>query len=175
MKMYAVQVISGKENSYLKELNKAIENKGMAENFGRLVYPQQEYTKNAKGKSRTYKKAFWTTGYVYVEFEKSSKVLNLVVNTKNFIKFLSGDSMNPLPMTDEEALKITKGLETDWKGEKAENLATGDVVKITEGPFANFTGEVVKHVSGEKYTVNVEVFGRATPVDIELNSLEKAS
>lgn len=173
MQMYAIQVVSGKENSYLKDLKKSIESNKLLESFGRLVYPQQEYKKSSKGKTRTYKKAFWTTGYVYIEFEKTNKVLNTVVNTKGFLKFLSGDSINPLPMTDEEALKITSGLEREWQAEKVEKLSAGDTVKITEGPFSNFAGEVVKHISGDKYTVKVEVFGRSTPVDIELKHLEK--
>lgn len=175
MKMYAVQVVNGKENNYLKELRKEVSKKGLEESFGQLIYPQQEVKRSVNGKARVYKKAAWATGYVYLEFDSNQKVLSTIVSVKGFLKFLSGDSQSPIPMSGEESAKVTKGSENEWKGEKASYLDEGQAVKITEGPFANFEGEVVAKISDKKYKVTVSVFGRPTPVDIDLSSLEKAS
>jgi transcriptional antiterminator NusG len=175
MKMFAVQVVSGRENSYIRELGKLIEKNDLVSSFGKLIYPQQEVTRSVKGKARVYKKAAWATGYVYLEFEANNKALSAVVSAKGFLRFLSGDSVNPIPMSEEEATKVTQGSSNDWKGEKSSFFDEGQVVRITEGPFSSFTGEVIKKVSETKYTISVSVFGRPTPVDIDLSSLEKSS
>ncbi len=172
-KWYIVHVLSGFENRVLKTLKERIVNHSMTEYFAEILVPEESVVANVNGKKRTMKKKFFP-GYVLVKMIMNDKTWHLVKDTDKITGFIGGTKDKPMPISDEEALAMTASLAEGFKRTRSvANFSEGDSVKVIEGPFTSFVG-VVENISDKgKVKVQVSIFGRPTPVELEFSQVEK--
>ena len=126
------------------------------------------------GKKRKSERKFYP-GYVLVQMEMDDGTWHLVKNTPRVLGFIGGTKDKPAPITEREAEAILRRVESGADKPKPKTLfEPGEIVRVTEGPFADFNG-VVEEVDYDKSRVKVAVliFGRSTPVELEFGQVEK--
>ena len=166
-KWYVVHTYSGYENKVKANLEKIVENRNMQDYILDIVVPMEEQIEIKDGKKKaTLKKVL--PGYVLVKMIMTDESWYVIRNTRGVTGFV-GPGSKPVPLTDEE-VKIM-GVE-----EFAPDIdyAVGDSVRIDSGPLENFIG-IVEEINTEKRKVRVSVsmFGRETPVELELTQIQK--
>ncbi len=172
-KWYVIQARSGKEETVVKMLTHRANLEGMEYKFEEIVVPTEEVVEMRGGvKHRSERKFF--PGYVLVRMEMDDQTWHLVKNTPNVLGFIGGEK--PAPIPDAEADKILQRVQEGAEKPKPKILfEAGEVVRVTDGPFADFNG-VVEDVNYEKSRLRVAVliFGRSTPVELEFSQVEKS-
>ena len=172
-KWYIVHVLSGFENRVLKTLKERIVNHAMTDSFAEIMVPEESVVANVNGKKRTMKKKFFP-GYVLIKMVMSEKTWHLVKDTDKITGFIGGTKDKPMPISDEEALAMTASMAEGFKRTRSvANFSEGDSVKVIEGPFASFVGVVDSISEKGKVKVQVSIFGRPTPVELEFSQVEK--
>lgn len=171
---YVVQVYSGMEKSVARALQERIERAGMQDKFGRILVPTEEVVE-MKGGQRTISERRFFPGYVLAEIEMDDETWHLVKNTSKVSGFVGGSGHRPTPISEKEVEKIMSQMQEGVEKPKPKTLfEVGEMVRIKEGPFADFNGNV-EEVNYEKsrLRVSVAIFGRATPVELEFGQVEK--
>ncbi|RTZ38908.1 transcription termination/antitermination protein NusG [Candidimonas sp. SYP-B2681] len=171
---YVVHVYSGMEKSVHKALVERIERAGLETSFGRILVPSEEVLEVKGGKkSITERRIF--PGYVLVEMDLTDETWHLVKNTNRVTGFLGGSGNRPAPISDREVDKILSQMEEGVEKPKPKVLfEVGEMVRVKEGPFADFNGNVEDvNYEKSKVRVSVTIFGRATPVELDFGQVEK--
>jgi transcriptional antiterminator NusG len=171
---YVVHVYSGMEKSVHKALVERIERAGLETSFGRILVPSEEVIEVKGGKkSITERRIF--PGYVLVEMDLTDETWHLVKNTNRVTGFLGGSGNRPAPISDREVEKILSQMEEGVEKPKPKVLFdVGEMVRVKEGPFADFNGNVEEvNYEKSKVRVSVTIFGRATPVELDFGQVEK--
>ncbi len=171
---YVVHAYSGFEKHVMRTLAERIELNGMEDKFGDILVPTEEVVEMRDGKKRRSERKFYP-GYVLVQMEMDDGTWHLVKNTPRVLGFIGGTKDKPAPITEKEAEAILRRVESGVDQPKPKTLfEPGEVVRVTEGPFADFNG-VVEEVDYDKSRVKVAVliFGRSTPVELEFGQVEK--
>ncbi|WP_299270558.1 transcription termination/antitermination protein NusG [uncultured Psychrosphaera sp.] len=174
LRWYVVQAYSGYEARVQKALAEHIKIEQMEDLFGRVLVPTEEVVEMRAGQKRRSERKFFP-GYVLVEMAMNEEAWHLVKNTPRVLGFIGGTSDRPAPITNKEVSAILNRLEENVDKPKPKTLfEPGEVVRVTDGPFADFNG-VVEEVDYEKSRVKVSVliFGRSTPVELEFGQIEK--
>ena len=174
-KWYVVHVLSGFENRVTKTLKERIVNHSMTELFAEILVPEESVVQNVNGKKRTLKKKYFP-GYILVKMIMNDRTWHLVKDTDKITGFIGGTKEKPMPISDEEAASLTNSMVEGFKRSRSvANFSEGDSVKVIEGPFTSFVG-VVENISDKgKVKVNVSIFGRPTPVELEFSQVEKVN
>ena len=171
---YVVHAYSGFEKSVQRALSERVARYGMQTSFGRILVPVEEVVELRSGqKSITERKFF--PGYVLVEMEMNDETWHLVKSTPKVTGFVGGSANKPTPISEKEVEKILQQMQDGVERPRPKVLfEPGEVVRIKEGPFADFNGSV-EQVNYEKnrLRVSVTIFGRATPVELEFGQVEK--
>lgn len=171
---YVVHAYSGFEKSVQRALAERVARHGMQTSFGRILVPVEEVVELRSGqKSITERKFF--PGYVLVEMEMNDETWHLVKSTPKVTGFVGGSANKPTPISEKEVEKILQQMQDGVERPRPKVLfEPGEVVRIKEGPFADFNGSV-EQVNYEKnrLRVSVTIFGRATPVELEFGQVEK--
>lgn len=171
---YVVHVYSGFEKSVMRALMDRIERSGLVDLFGRILVPVEEVVEMKNGqKSITERKFF--PGYVLVEMEMNDDSWHLVKDTPRVTGFVGGTATKPAPISEKEVNDIMQQMQAGVEKPRPKVLfGEGEVVRIKEGPFADFNGSV-ESIDYEKnrISVSVSIFGRSTPVNLEFSQVEK--
>lgn len=171
---YVVQAFSQYEGRVKKTLEEHIKMHNMEDFFGEILVPTEEVVEMRAGQKRKSERKFFP-GYVLVEMEMNEDSWHLVKSIPRVLGFIGGTSDRPMPITQREADAILNRLEESVDKPKPKTLfEPGEVVRVTEGPFADFNG-TVEEVDYEKsrLKVSVLIFGRSTPVELEFGQVEK--
>ncbi|GAA3933297.1 transcription termination/antitermination protein NusG [Litoribacillus peritrichatus] len=171
---YVVQAYSGYEKRVMNSLKEQINLKGMEEHFGEILVPTEEVIEMREGKKRKSERKFYP-GYVLVNMDMNDDTWHLVKSTSRVLGFIGGTADKPAPITQREADAILQRVESGVNKPRPKTLfEAGEVVRVNDGPFADFNG-VVEEVDYEKSRVKVSVliFGRSTPVELEFGQVEK--
>ena len=174
-KWYVLRAVSGKEAKVKEFLDADMRNdKTFAEYVSQVLIPTEKVPTLRNGK-KVMKERSYLPGYVLVEAALVGEITHHLRNTPNVLGFLGGLD-EPTPLRQSEVNRIL-GKVDDLQDVDAENLipySVGDIVKVTEGPFSNFTG-TIEEVNKEKkkLTVIVKVFGRNTPLTLGYMQVEK--
>ncbi|HQU70776.1 MAG TPA: transcription termination/antitermination protein NusG [Calditrichia bacterium] len=167
-KWYTLRVYSGQETKVKAHLENEIQFKGLQEEFGRVVVPSEPVLEMRNGKKRLKNKVFFP-GYVLIEMNYNTKTSFLVLETPGVLGFI-GPKNRPEVVKPEEVEFILRKVERqESEVEKVEvPFQIGDVIRVVDGPFADFTG-VVEEINEEKkkVKVSVSIFGRPTPVELD--------
>ena len=166
-KWYVVHTYSGHENKVKVNLEKLVENRGMQDLVLQVIVPTEDRVE-FKDNQRTVKTRKIFPGYVIVKMIVTNESWYLVRNTQGVTGFV-GQGSEPIPLSDEEVRRL--GIE---KTVIELDIASGDSIKIISGPFKGFAG-TVEEVYPDKQTLKakVDMFGRATPVELEFDQVDK--
>lgn len=174
LRWYVVQAFSGYEARVQKTLLEHIEIHGLEDKFGQILVPTEEVIEMRAGQKRKSARKFFP-GYVLVEMAMDEEAWHLVKSVPRVLGFIGGTSDRPAPITQQEADRILQRLEDSTDKPKPKTLfEPGEVVRVIDGPFADFNG-VVEELDYEKsrIKVSVSIFGRSTPVELEFVQVEK--
>ena len=165
-KWYVVHTYSGYENKVASNLEKTVENRQLQDLIQEIRVPTETVTEIKDNKKRDVERKIFP-GYVLVKMVLTDESWYVVRNIRGCTGF-GGPSSKPIPLTNEEVARL--GVE---KREVEVNYDVGDSVQIVDGPLEGFVG-TVEEVDLEKNRVRVTVsmFGRETPVELELDQAE---
>lgn len=175
LRWYVLQAFSGYEKRVKAALEERIELQGLQDRFGRVMVPTEEIVEMRGGQKRRSERKFFP-GYVLIEMELDDATWHLVNGTPRVMGFIGGKADNPAPISEREAMEILQRVEEGVEKPRPKTLfEPGEMVRVTDGPFNDFSG-VVEEVNYEKSTLSVAVliFGRSTPVELEFGQVEKA-
>ena len=171
---YVVHAYSGMEKSVRRALLERVERMGMKDRFGEILVPTEEVVEVKAGQKSVTERRFFP-GYILVEMEMTDETWHLVRNTPKITGFIGGKSNKPTPIPQHEIDKLLQQMQDGVdKPRPKVSYEVGELVRIKEGPFADFNGNV-EEVSYDKsrLRVLVTIFGRSTPVELEFGQVEK--
>ncbi len=173
MNWYILKVQSNREDSIREGLLRRVAIAGLDRFFGEVIVPTEEVTEFKGGKKRASKRKLYP-GYLVVQMEITDDTWFLVRETPGIGDF-TGAAGRPTPMLSHEISRILAKKEerTDKAPKLRIAFSPGDQVKINEGTFENFEGEV-EHIdqTNGQVTVMINIFGRSTPVTLEYWQIE---
>lgn len=170
---YVVNVYSGFEKKVVQAITEIAERKGLSECFEEFLVPCEEVVEVRRGAKVSTERQYFP-GYILVKMELSDDAWQLVLNVPRVASFL-GAHGKPSPITEREVSRImTQVQESIEKPRHTTTFEVGEQVRVCDGPFSSFTG-IVEDTDDEKgrLKVSVTIFGRATPVELEFNQVEK--
>jgi transcriptional antiterminator NusG len=171
---YVVHAYSGFEKHVKRSLQERVKRAAMEDQFGEILVPTEEVVEMRGGQKRKSERKFFP-GYVLVQMEMNEATWHLVKDCPKVMGFIGGTADKPAPISDREAAAILQRVEDGVEKPKPKTLfEPGEVVRVVDGPFADFNG-VVEEVNYEKSRLHVAVliFGRSTPVELEFSQVEK--
>jgi len=167
---YVVQTYSGYENTVKATIEKTIENRQLQDVICEVAIPMETVTEVTDNGPKPYERKLFP-GYVLVKMVMNSDTWYIVRNIRGVTGFVGASSTNPLPLTEKETIQ--------WGVERHEivvKYAVGDTVRIADGPLTSFTGRVESlDIDKNSVRVIVSMFGRETPVELELDQVETIS
>lgn len=171
---YVLHVYSGMEKSVQKALRERIERAGLSDYFGQILVPTEEVIEVKGGQKSITERRFFP-GYVLIEMDLTDESWHLVRNTSKVTGFVGGTGNRPTPISEREVEKILNQMSEGVEKPKPKILfEVGEVVRVTEGPFADFNGSVEEaNYDKNKLKVSVTIFGRSTPVELDFTQVEK--
>lgn len=165
-KWYIVHTYSGYENKVKSNLEKTVENRGLQHLIQEVCVPTETVTEIKDGKTKQVERKIFP-GYVIIKMVLTDESWYIVRNIRGCTGFV-GPSSKPIPMTDEEVARL--GVE---KKLVEVSYSVGDSVRIIDGPLEDFVGSVEALNTENNYVkVLISMFGRETPVELELNQVQ---
>ena len=167
-KWYVLHTYSGYENKVKTALESRIETMGLENNVFAIEIPTEVVAEIKEGGRRVESEKKVFPGYVLVKMIMTDDTWHLIRNIRGVTGFVGTANNEPIPLTEEEVLAL--GME---RREIVVRYNVGDQVKITDGPLSSFLG-TVEEIDAEKnkVCVVVSIFGRETPVELELDQVE---
>jgi len=174
MKWYIVHTYSGQEMRAKKALLERARTLGFEDKFAEVLVPEENVVEMVGGQKRTSKRKFFP-GYIIVHMELNDETWHVVKGTPKITGFV-GNATDPPSISEDEVARMTQRIkEGEVKPKPLIHFDEGESVRVTTGPFANFSGFVDEVMEDkEKLRVMVQVFGRATPVVLDYTNVEKA-
>jgi len=173
---YIVHAYSNFEKKVAEDIQNKARQKGLSERIEQIVVPTEKVVEARRGKKVDRERTFFP-GYVLLKANLNDQVISLVKNTPRVTGFLGEDmaTAKPVPITEVEAQRILNQVQEGVERPKPSvTFEIGEQVRVSDGPFASFNG-FVQEVDEERSRLKVEVsiFGRAVPVDLEFGQVEK--
>lgn len=166
-KWYVIHTYSGHENKVKMTLEQVVENRETQDYIQEISIPTEQVVEIKEGKKKVSEKKLYP-GYVLIKMVLTDDIWYIVRNTRGVTGFVGPSSTKPFPLTDEELMIM--GLESDW--EPIIDYDVGDSVNIIHGPFDGFVGTVEEiDTEKKKVTVLVSLFGRETPIELDLTQI----
>ncbi|AZO68614.1 MULTISPECIES: transcription termination/antitermination protein NusG [Mesorhizobium] len=169
---YIVHAYSNFEKKVAEDIENKAKQKGLSADIEQIVVPTEKVVEIRRGRKVDAERKFFP-GYVLLKANLTDAVFSLVKNTPKVTGFL-GDS-KPVPITEAEAQRILNQVQEGVERPKPSvTFEIGEAIRVSDGPFASFNG-FVQEVDEERARLKVEVsiFGRAVPVDLEFGQVEK--
>ena len=170
---YIIHTYSGFEQKVADSLRGRAQAFGFSDKIGQILIPTEEVVELRAGKKVTSKRLLYP-GYVLVQMEMNDQLWHEVKNTPRVTGFVGGGN-SPVPLTAEEVNSILYRQATSAERPRPKmTFEKNETVRITEGPFANFSGKI-DEINPERNTLRVlvTIFGRATPVELDFLQVEK--
>ena len=170
---YIVQAYSNFERKVAEDIKSKVASNGLDHLFDDVLVPTEKVTEVRRGRKVDAERKFFP-GYVLVKMELTDETFHLIKNTPKVTGFLGADN-KPQPISEREAMAILQQVQEGVDRPKPSvSFEIGENVRVSDGPFASFSG-VVEEVDEERARLKVEVsiFGRPTPVELEYGQVEK--
>ena len=173
---YIVHAYSNFEKKVAEDIDNKAKQKGLRDRIEQIVVPTEKVVEVRRGKKVDAERKFFP-GYVLMKADLNDAVISLVKNTPRVTGFLGEDkhTAKPMHITEKEAERILHLVQEGVERPKPSvTFEIGEQVRVSDGPFASFNG-TVQDVDEERARLKVEVsiFGRAVPVDLEFGQVEK--
>ncbi len=175
LKWYVVHAYSNFENKVKTSLEERIKMHGLEDKFGKIMVPTEEVVEMREGQKRRSERKFFP-GYVLVQMDLDEETWHLVKEVPKVLGFIGGSSDRPAPITDAEADTILSRVEEGVDKPRPKVLfEPGEVVRVIDGPFNDFSGAVeTVNYEKSKLRVAVQILGRPTPVELDFGQVEKS-
>ena len=170
---YIIHTYSGFESKVAESLKQRAEAFGMGDAIGQILIPTEDVVEMREGRKVVSSKKFFP-GYVLINMEMSDNAWHVVKNTPKVTGFV-GTGTRPVPLSDAEVDRIVNQISVAAEKPKPKlEYRIGENVRIVDGPFSNFAGQV-EEVNEDRSTLKVlvTIFGRSTPVELEFSQVEK--
>jgi len=170
---YIIHTYSGFEKKVKESLEGRVVAFGLTERIGRVMIPTEDVVEVRGGKKIVSARMFYP-GYVLVEMEMDDDTWHVVRSTPRVTGFV-GSGQTPSPLSEEEVENMVHRVTTSADKPKPKLVfERNEQVRIVDGPFANFTGEI-EEVNADRSTlkISVTIFGRSTPVELDFAQVEK--
>ena len=170
---YVLHVYSGFENKVAEAIKDKADKKGLADKVADIMVPTEEIVEVKRGQKVNAERKFFP-GYVLAKLDMTDDVWHMIKDTPKVTGFL-GAGNKPSPISEKEAERLLKQIQEGVdRPRPSVTFDIGEEVKVSDGPFASFTG-MVEEIDEEKarLKVSVSIFGRATPVELEYSQVEK--
>ena len=177
-KWYSLRVISGKERKIKERIEMEVERSGWRDFITQILVPTEKVYKIRNGKKVISERNI-LPGYILIEANPSmlsDEVIQAISNIPNVIHFLGRN--NPIPMRPAEANRMLGKVDESQEAGEAmiEPFIVGETVKIIDGPFSEFVGDIQEvNEEKKKLKVIVKIFGRGTEVELNFMQVEKTS
>jgi len=174
LRWYIVHAYSNFEHKVKQSLKERIKLAGLEHKFGEILVPTEEVVEMKEGAKRRSERKFFP-GYVLVQMEMDDETWHLVKEVPKVLGFIGGSSDRPAPISQKEADQILQRVQEGADKPRPKVLfEPGEVVRVIDGPFNDFSG-VVEKVNYEKsrLQVAVQILGRSTPVELDFGQVEK--
>ena len=172
MNWYTLRVISGKEKKIKESLLFELDYQDLSVEVGDILVPSENIVEMKDGKKKIKNKVFFP-GYILIQMSDSKEVRYLIENSNGVISFV-GPNNEPQALKESEVTRILGEVE----GREGREVVMApykieDSVKVTDGPFADFTGFVTEvNDEKQKVKVSVSIFGRSTPIELDFLQVE---
>ena len=173
VRWYIIHAYSNFEKKVAESIEEQARQKGLDHLFEQILVPVEKVVEIRRGRKVDAERKFFP-GYVLARMDMTDEAYHLIKNTPKVTGFLGADN-KPLPITDKEADRILNQVQEGVDRPKPSvSFEIGENVRVSDGPFASFSGQV-QEVDEERARLKVEVsiFGRTTPVDLEYGQVEK--
>lgn len=172
MDWYAIQTYSGSEQSVKKAIQNLFRDSNMQSRLQEIVVPTEDIIEMKNSKKRVVERSLYP-GYVFIKVDLDTELWHMIQSLPRVGRFI-GESKKPTPLTESDIQNILEKVENRAAPKPKIFFDSGEVVRIVDGPFANFTGIVEEYdMEHEKLKLNVSIFGRNTPVEILYSQVEK--
>ncbi len=169
---YAIQTYAGSERSVKKAIEQMAEDYGLQERITQVVVPTEEVIEVKDGKKKITERSLYS-GYVFANIDLDTDLWHKIQRLPKVSRFI-GEQKSPTPLSEADIQVILEKLEKKSAPRPKVDFETGEMVRIIDGPFANFTGMVEEYdLDHGKLKLNVSIFGRNTPVEILYTQVEK--
>ena len=167
-KWYVAHTYSGYENKVKANIEKSVENRGISDLIQAVEVPMEDVVEEKNGEQKVVKRKIFP-GYVVVKMIMNEDTWYVVRNTRGVTGFV-GPGSKPVPLSDEEVERM--GVEQVRMADIG--FEVGDNVNVKSGPLEGFSGKI-ENIDKEtrKITVKVSMFGRETPIEVEVGQIEK--
>jgi transcriptional antiterminator NusG len=175
LKWYVVRAVSGKEKKVKQYIEAEVGRLGIQHLVPQVLIPMEKYYQMRDGK-KVAKERNYYPGYVLIEAALDGETEHVIKNLNSVIGFLGDKAGVAIPLRPAEVNRILG--KVDEMAEQGESInmsfMVGESVKVVDGPFNGFTGEIEEvHEDKKKLTVRVKVFGRKTPLELNYMQVEK--
>jgi transcriptional antiterminator NusG len=169
---YSIQTYAGSERSVKNAILNLIDEHNIGEKIKEVVVPTEDVIEVKDGKKKISERSLYS-GYVFINVDLDTPLQHLIQSIPRVSGFI-GEANHPTPLSDNDINTILDRVENRAAPKPKVFFETGEMVRIIEGPFANFTGTVDEYdLEHGTLKLNVSIFGRSTPVDISYTQVEK--
>lgn len=169
---YAIQTYSGSEISVKKAILNLVEQNSIQDRVEDIVVPTEDVIEVKNGKKKITERSLYP-GYVFIKADLDTNLWHKVQSLPRVGRFI-GESKRPTPLNQRDIELILEKVTNRAAPKPKIIFETGEIVRITDGPFANFEGTVEEYdMEHKKLKLNVSIFGRSTPIEIMYSQVEK--
>ena len=174
-KWYIVHAYPNFEKKVAESIREQARQQGLEDAFSEILVPTEDVVEIRRGRKVNSERKFFP-GNVLVKMDLTDQAYHLIKNTPKVTGFL-GSGSKPMPVSDKEVARIVGAIEEGVQTQRPTiHFEIGETVRVTDGPFASFNGSVEQvDEDRARLRVTVSIFGRATPVELEYNQVEKVS
>jgi transcriptional antiterminator NusG len=171
-KWYAIQTYAGSEMSVKRALETMIRDNEIGDQLKEIIVPTEDVIEVKNGKKKITERSLYP-GYAFALIDLDTALWHRIQSLPKVGRFI-GESKKPTPLSEKDIALILEKAEKKGAPKPKIYFEEGESIRITEGPFANFTGIVEEYdMEHGKLRLNVSIFGRSTPVEIMYSQVEK--
>ena len=171
-KWYAIQVYAGSEQAVKRAIENIAKEQHLDDKIKEVIVPTEDVIEVKQGKKKITQRALYP-GYVFALLDLDLDLWHKIQSMPKVGRFI-GESKKPTPLSENDVKVILEKAKQKSAPKPKISFEPGEMVRIIDGPFANFTGVVEEYdMEHGKLKLNVSIFGRSTPVEILYSQVEK--
>ena len=172
LKWYAIQTYAGSEKAVKRAIETLVSDYKIEEKLGEIIVPTEDVIEVKNGNKKITERCLYP-GYAFAQLNLDTDLWHKIQSLPKVGRFI-GEQKKPTPLSEKDIKNILAKAQKKGAPKPKISFDEGETVRITEGPFANFTGLVEEYdMEHGKLKLNVSIFGRSTPVEILYTQVEK--